>query len=277
MEKEKITLLIVSDDNSPVKSFNISKSLFTNYKKYITLASVFLAFFIFSFVVVFLYGLNAYNDRNRLNSEVLLLNSQIRHYDSLSLSKKLNSIDINLSMINSYLNERGLLEISHSGGEQSAHKQVNLIDKIDYFEKKSVVFYSTIRELPLGLPHYGKVTSDYGYRRNPFGGYGGEFHPGVDFKGEIGEPVTATGDGIVIKSEWYGGYGNCVIIKHNSGYESLYGHMSKLNAVTGQEVKAGDLIGYIGSTGRSTGPHLHYEIRKNGMDIDPTPFLTLHK
>lgn len=276
MEKDKITLLVISSDNNPVKSFQINKPLIKNYKKYIRYGILFLIFLISLTTAIVFQSIKVSHENNKLNAQINQLNSHIKYYDSLSILKKIMAIDNNLSIINSYLDNRGLMELENSGGELNTDIKNSLIDKIDYFEKKSVIFYSTLRELPLGLPHYGRITSDYGHRRNPFGGYGGEFHAGVDFKGEIGEHVMATGDGIVEKAEWYGGYGNCVIVKHNSGYESLYGHLSKINVFTGKEVKAGDIIGFIGSTGRSTGPHLHYEIRKEGQDINPLPFLKIH-
>ena len=170
-----------------------------------------------------------------------------------------------------------MLGIGNAGGEPvSRVKGRTFIDKIDYFENKSVLFYKTLRNLPIGLPYYGELSSDYGYRKNPFGGYSGEYHPGLDFKGETGDPVYATGDGIIERCDWYSGYGNAVVIAHKKDFKSLYGHLSKVNVVQGQEIKAGDLIGFIGSTGRSTGPHLHYEIRKEGEDINPQSFLKLY-
>jgi len=128
----------------------------------------------------------------------------------------------------------------------------------------------------MGIPHNGRFSSMYGYRRNPFGGYSGEFHPGLDIKGVLGDPIFATADGFVNRCDWYGGYGNAVVLNHSFGYQTLYGHMSRINVLQGEEVKAGDLIGYMGSTGRSTGVHVHYEIRKDGIDIDPFPYIKLN-
>ena len=128
----------------------------------------------------------------------------------------------------------------------------------------------------MGSPYYGDVSSGYGYRYNPFGGRGGEFHPGVDFKGATGDEVYATAGGVVEKSDWYAGYGLAVVIRHENGLSTLYGHLSRVNVGDGQRVKAGDVIGYLGSTGRSTGPHVHYEIRKDGIDIDPYPYLKIY-
>jgi murein DD-endopeptidase MepM/ murein hydrolase activator NlpD len=135
---------------------------------------------------------------------------------------------------------------------------------------------ATTSNIPLGYPFFGEMRSDYGYRPNPFGGRGSEFHKGIDWKGNVGDTVRCTGDGEIVNADWDKGYGKCVTIKHTNGIECLYGHLSEFNVTSGQKVKAGDVIGFIGSTGRSTGPHLHYEIRVNGIDINPHYFLTLN-
>ena len=97
-------------------------------------------------------------------------------------------------------------------------------------------------------------------------------HTGTDFAAHTGTPIYATGDGTVKLSGREGGYGNVVVINHGYGYETLYAHMSKVKAKRGQKVKRGDIIGYVGSTGLSTGPHLHYEIHKDGKPIDPVSY-----
>src|SRR5437868_2170389 len=95
-------------------------------------------------------------------------------------------------------------------------------------------------------------------------------HPGIDFTAPCGAPFYATADGTVREAGYNtGGYGNCVVIDHGFGYQTLYGHMSKLGCRAGKKVKRGDLIGYVGSTGKSTGNHVHYEVIKNGDKIDP--------
>jgi murein DD-endopeptidase MepM/ murein hydrolase activator NlpD len=196
--------------------------------------------------------------------------------DSLRLQQQINSIDTNLSMIDSYLQNRGMLEMGNAGGERGSDRVDTHIEMINRFEKQSVVFYQKLKDLPLGYPYDGVRSSDYGYRRNPFGGLSSEFHAGVDLKGAVGDPIYATGDGTVERCDFYGGYGNAVVLNHRSGFQSLYGHLSAVNVVQGQQVKAGDVIGFLGSTGRSTGPHLHYEIRKDGEDISPEPFLKIY-
>lgn len=121
--------------------------------------------------------------------------------------------------------------------------------------------------------HLGKINNEFGFRRNPFGGRSYEFHPGMDIDGERGDQVFAPGNGTVIKAGFTGGYGNMVEIDHGNGLTSRYGHMSKIETEVGTQIKRGELVGLIGSTGRSTGPHLHYELRLNDKSINPRHFL----
>jgi len=273
---DKVTILIIPKDNNQTFSFQLNADLVRNYRYILKLGVITLLIF-FTFILgIFIYSLEVRNENHRLTSELSSLNQKIEYFDSLAIKSKLANIEGNITMINDYLVDRGILMRGDAGGESFQRQNKNIAELINYFETRSLIFYSTLRDLPAGLPSYGKVTSEYGYRMNPFGNYGGEFHSGIDFKGQIGEPVKATGDGYVEKAGWYGGYGNCVIINHNSGYQSLYGHLSEIKVSEGMHVKAGDLIGLIGSTGRSIGPHLHYEIRKNGEDVDPVPFLKFH-
>lgn len=127
--------------------------------------------------------------------------------------------------------------------------------------------------LPTMWAHLGKINNEFGFRRNPFGGRSYEFHPGMDIDGERGDMVIAPGNGTVIKAGFTGGYGNMVEIDHGNGLTSRYGHMSKIETEVGATITRGQLIGLIGSTGRSTGPHLHYELRLNDKSINPRHFL----
>ena len=115
-------------------------------------------------------------------------------------------------------------------------------------------------------------TSAFGVRSDPFRGYAA-MHAGVDLASPTGTPIYATADGIVDRAEWFGGYGNMVEIDHGKGIATRYGHMSRIAAHPGERIKRGELIGYVGSTGRSTGSHLHYEVRSDGHAVNPIPFL----
>ena len=125
------------------------------------------------------------------------------------------------------------------------------------------------RALPSVLPTYGNITTYFGYRRNPFGS-GYEFHPAIDIANAKGTPIKASGDGVVIEAGYNsGGLGNLVTINHGNGYVSMYGHNSKLAVKVGQRVTRGQVIAYMGSTGRSTGSHCHFEVRYKGNPINP--------
>ena len=125
---------------------------------------------------------------------------------------------------------------------------------------------------PISNKSLKRIASGFGYRIHPIYKTW-RMHTGIDFTAPIGTPIYATGDGVVerLKNKMTG-YGKVVIINHGFGYESLYAHMSKIIVKPGEKVKRGQVIGYVGNTGRSTGPHVHYEIRKNGKPINPVHF-----
>jgi murein DD-endopeptidase MepM/ murein hydrolase activator NlpD len=125
---------------------------------------------------------------------------------------------------------------------------------------------------PSVWPVAGWLSSSYGRRRDPFTG-GADFHPGLDISAEYGQPVRATGDGTVAVAKPSGNYGNLVEIDHGYGIVTRYGHLSRFQATAGQQVRRGDVIGYVGSTGRSTSAHLHYEILLNGKLTNPLKLL----
>jgi murein DD-endopeptidase MepM/ murein hydrolase activator NlpD len=127
--------------------------------------------------------------------------------------------------------------------------------------------------IPSGRPVQKlSLTSNFGVRSDPFNG-GARMHKGIDIPGPVGTPIYATADGIVSRAGWASGYGNLVQISHGGGLETRYGHMSKLIAAPNSYVHRGQLIGLMGSTGRSTGSHLHYEVRVDGQAINPIPFV----
>ena len=127
--------------------------------------------------------------------------------------------------------------------------------------------------IPNMWAHLGKINNEFGFRRNPFGGRTYEFHPGMDIDGERGEVVVAPANGTVIFAGYKGGYGNMVEIDHGNGLTTLYGHLSKIDVEVGDTIARNQSFAFIGSTGRSTGPHLHYEVRLNDRPINPRHFL----
>lgn len=120
----------------------------------------------------------------------------------------------------------------------------------------------------MGLPVHGRVSSPFGERYHPILGYV-RMHKGVDLAAAAGTPIVAAADGKVVKAGWHGGYGEQVEIAHPSGLETSYGHMSRIAAHIGQVVAKGQVIGWVGSTGLATGPHVHFEVTKNGRPVNP--------
>ena len=139
-------------------------------------------------------------------------------------------------------------------------------NKIDYFDENGKSIKKTLMKTPI---NGARLSSSYGKRKHPILGYT-KMHTGTDFAAPTGTPIMASGDGKITKAGWCGGGGNCVKIKHNSIYQTVYAHMSKFGRgiKKGVRVKQGQIIGYVGSTGMSTGPHLHYEVIENGRKIN---------
>ncbi|HZI20075.1 MAG TPA: peptidoglycan DD-metalloendopeptidase family protein [Pyrinomonadaceae bacterium] len=127
--------------------------------------------------------------------------------------------------------------------------------------------------VPSVWPTEGETTDSYGMRGNPFGGGASEFHAGQDISAPRGTPVVAAASGTIREAGWQNGYGNVVIIDHGDGLSTRYGHLSKIETEQGKEVTRGERIGQVGSTGRSTGPHLHYEVRINEVPVSPRRYL----
>ena len=142
-----------------------------------------------------------------------------------------------------------------------------------YFDKKGSEGHydkngKSVKKALMKTPINGaRLSSPFGMRKHPIDGFN-KMHKGTDFAAPMGTPIMASGDGVIRKAGWCGGGGNCVVIKHNSTYQTVYAHMSKfaVGIKTGVRVKQGQTIGYVGSTGKSTGPHLHYEVIVNGKE-----------
>ncbi|MDX8529454.1 M23 family metallopeptidase [Mesorhizobium sp. VK25A] len=144
------------------------------------------------------------------------------------------------------------------------------LDALDQVKKEA-------RKLPLANPAPGHtVTSPFGVRTDPILG-SAALHTGMDFRAPIGMPAKVTAAGTVTRAGWAGGYGRMVEVDHGNGFATRYGHLSEIDVAVGQKLAVGDVIGKTGSSGRSTGPHLHYEVRHDGEAVDPLRFLTVGK
>ncbi len=180
------------------------------------------------------------------------------------------------------------LKLVQSMGEDELVKsitaQVNRLSMLVAYQQKS---YSDIEGMvknkeqllaaipaiqPVSNKDLTRIASGFGYRIDPVYKVT-KLHAGLDFAAPIGTPIYATANGTVREADFNeGGYGNHVVVNHGYGYETLYGHMVRMKARVGQKVKRGEVIGYVGSTGKSTGPHCHYEVHKNGVPVDPVYF-----
>ncbi len=175
-------------------------------------------------------------------------------------------------------------------GYDNSELVVNTTKRVDVLSKQLVVQSKSLDEIlklakskekllaaipaiqPVRNENLKRMASGFGYRSDPFT-KARKFHEGMDFTAKTGTPIFASGDGIVVRADnTASGFGNHIVIRHGFGYETLYGHLSKYKARVGQRVKRGDIIGYVGSTGRSEAPHLHYEVHKNGDVVNPLNF-----
>jgi murein DD-endopeptidase MepM/ murein hydrolase activator NlpD len=162
--------------------------------------------------------------------------------------------------------DSGSLDIENL--KQNIRKTIETVGEIkDYLQIQRDVFIAT----PKGFPVEGGISSHFGNRENPRNGES-QFHTGIDISSAPGTPVKATADGIVSFAGWNGGSGNLVVLEHGHGFSTFYAHNKMIIIKVGQKVKRGEIISYVGSTGYSTGPHVHYEIWKDGKPVDPVNF-----
>ncbi len=170
-------------------------------------------------------------------------------------------------------------EIENLSAEQEAQLEALIVERQREIEAQQAaerraqgIVGQTSAPGVLAWPVSGTITSPFGWRRNPFGG-GMEMHPGLDIAAPMGTTVTAAASGTIISAGWYGGYGNYILIDQGGGMATGYGHLSQIFVSAGQQVQKGQAIGAVGSTGASTGPHLHFEVRINGKPTDPAAYL----
>ncbi len=171
--------------------------------------------------------------------------------------------DALIESINVQLNRLALIEAY----------QLKSFDEINRLVKNKEIWLASMPSIqPISNKNLTRIGSGFGYRIDPV--YKDRrAHKGIDFTSPLGTPIYATGDGKVVDAGFStGGHGNRVVINHGFGYQTLYGHMYRIKARIGDEVKRGEVIGYVGSTGKSTGPHVHYEVHHNGVEVDPIYF-----
>ncbi|MGH9399812.1 MAG: peptidoglycan DD-metalloendopeptidase family protein [Thermoanaerobaculia bacterium] len=238
--------------------------------------------------IAFGWALLASNGRDREYRQALADNARLRT-DTTELKQKLTGLSHQLDDFDSLTNRlaivAGLAPWKPSGvggpgptspesasGEGLSGRSREIGDRLSeiegQFAKRSAIISST----PTVQPVRGAYMSGFGDRQDPFSG-GYAVHQGVDIATDRGEPVSATGGGIVLKADWSGDLGNMVEITHPSGYRTIYGHLDKILVRPGQKVERGDRVGLAGATGRATGPHLHYEVRLGDRPVNPLEYI----
>jgi len=156
--------------------------------------------------------------------------------------------------------------------DKMSFRSNNLNKDLSALEERFLAKSRVLSSTPSIAPVRGILTDGFGGRSDPFTREPGQ-HAAIDISSANGQPVRAPADGIVVKAEWANGYGNVIYISHGYGYSTRYGHLSSFATRPGQRVKRGEVIGYVGSTGRSTGPHLHYEVRVNNNPVNPLEYI----
>jgi len=281
------TVIIVDKGKGSTKTLQVKTKHISRIKHYA--AGILALILVLSGVIIYLENQNmaqqeatsralAQVDQLKKLLPVPVAATQVKKNDAQSY---IQDIQTKLQTINNYLRKRGLKGFSTKGiggGDgNGAESKLTDSEKYSAYDEYLDRLMHTVAFTPMGYPKISALTSYFGYRSDPFESDHAEFHPGIDFKGERGDAARCTADGRVVGAGWNGGYGNCVRIAHANGFETLYGHLSRITVHIGQKVTVGEKIGEIGSTGRSTGNHLHYEVRKNGKPVNPISYLSLNK
>lgn len=272
---DKTTIIFVSKNQNSNKPIQVSSTFILHWKKY---ALALFSSFIFLLGIVFYLSYtkaSVLSAKDQLVKELLRSKNQSSYSDTVAIKQYYQSIDKKLAVINKYLKARGIKSIPKDEGGEQGSDLLSAEEISEFYDNYLNKMIRHVAFTPMGYPHFGVITSGYGHRENPFTGENVESHKGLDIRGRHGEIVKSTASGSVIFAGRRGGYGKCIVINHGNGFETHYGHLSSILVKEDQKVNAGDQIGKIGSTGRSTGPHLHYEIHKNGKIINPRSFLTL--
>jgi murein DD-endopeptidase MepM/ murein hydrolase activator NlpD len=242
----------------------------------------FISFFIIFLIILFISGFLMITYLNNLvEHKTKLLKLQEKEITALlnrqyNLQNKISILEKNITQKQKFLEEvndkisdiESILQINPPK-EMGINEKLDLA-KIDAVDKKYI-----LQNIPNGYPvPYKGVSSPFGWRIHPIL-HKKEFHPGIDLRAKRGTPIRATADAIVEYAHYHktSGYGNLIILDHNFGFKTLFGHLRKIVVKNGEFVKKGQIIGYTGSSGLSNGPHLHYEIRYLGMVLNPKYFV----
>lgn len=276
MAKNKTSIIFVNVNDKDGKAIKTPPThVLLHWKKYLFLLFLFLTIS-FLFAGYYIYQKTGKYYTGIYKKEIQSAQAVKKAINLQEVENTFKSIDESITQINHFMKERGLTRLTLQNDlPDDSFNIININELAKEYDGELKNMEKLVKNTPMGKPHLGHITSTFGYRPNPFDGGNMEMHPGVDLAGNIGNPVRATAAGRVVFARRRGGYGNCVIVKHQHGLKTLYGHLSKILVKKGEEVNVGQVIGKLGSTGRSTGPHVHYEIINDGRKTDPLSSLTL--
>jgi murein DD-endopeptidase MepM/ murein hydrolase activator NlpD len=272
------TVLVVGTTKGETRSLRIKTKHINRIKQYAF--TICLTLLVLTAAIIFLSieVSNVRKERMAYQREISILKSKIPvESDTTQARNYIQNIENKLKKINQYLIKRGIkgFAVNNIGGNDTP-AEVSVEETYALYNERLEDILVGIAFTPIGYPANFIMNSRFGYRSDPMRGGRVEFHPGIDFKGRRGDAVKSTADGKVIVAGWFQGYGKCVRIRHKNNLETLYGHLSKVSVKEGQMVNTGQVIGLVGSTGHSTGNHLHYEVRKDGKPINPRNFLSVN-
>lgn len=273
------TVLVVGTTKGETKSLRVKTKHINRIKQYAFTICFTLLLLTITIIFLSLEVSKIKQERIAHTKEIAYLKSQIPvASDTTQARNYIQNIENKLEKINQYLIKRGIKGFSAKdvGGNSEVAPELSPEETYALYNERLEDILAGIAFTPIGYPANFIMNSRFGYRSDPIRRGRVEFHPGIDFKGRRGDAVKSTADGKVIIAGWFQGYGKCVKIRHKNNLETLYGHLSKVNVKEGQMVNTGQVIGQVGSTGHSTGNHLHYEVRKNGKPVNPGSYLSFN-
>jgi murein DD-endopeptidase MepM/ murein hydrolase activator NlpD len=281
MLKNKSSVRIISTDGTSDKNLMVPTILLKHWKK-ICISTLSFIFILCGSIVYFATSKKEQDITNKYEAtldEVRAMNRQLSSDQNESardihqVKQSFNKIDSTLERINAKMKKRGLktIALQNAGGPVELDEE-NIELLSEFYADALKELDRKLAGIPIGIPHPGKITSKFGYRRNPFTNRGREMHSGIDLKGRTGDPVKVTANGKVVFAGYEGAYGNVVKVDHPNGFQTRYAHLSKTKVKKGQNIEVGTVVGLLGNTGRSTGSHLHYEILQNNKKLNPEKY-----
>lgn len=281
MLKNKSSVRIISTDGTSDKNLMVPTVLLKHWKQ-ICVSTLSFIFILCGSIVYFATSKKEQDITSKYEAtldEIKAMNRQLSSDQSETAKdihqakQSFNKIDSTLERINAKMKKRGLktIALQNAGGPVELDEE-NIELLSEFYADALKDLDRKLAGIPIGRPHSGRVTSKFGYRRNPFTNRGREMHSGIDLKGRTGDPVKVTASGRVIFAGYEGAYGNVVKVVHPNGFQTRYAHLSRTKVRKGQRVEVGTVIGLLGNTGRSTGSHLHYEILQNNKKLNPEKY-----